>query len=174
MDVCRTMDKEPVEAQDSPGFISNRILCPMINEAIFALQEGIGTPEAIDTVMKLGMNHPMGPLTLCDLIGLDVVLFVMEVLQRDLGAPLQSGDQHLAARLQDLPLARVLPLYGCTVMTYLHARPLLAIEQEFRRCKACEATEHCEAALRQRAGTTAFSFCPNQVALEQFAAQCQR
>lgn len=85
MDVCRRMGKEPVEAQDSPGFISNRILCPMINEAIYALQEGIGTPEAIDTVMKLGMNHPMGPLTLCDLIGLDVVLYVMEVLQRDLG-----------------------------------------------------------------------------------------
>lgn len=85
MDVCRSMGKEPVEAHDAPGFISNRILCPMINEAIFALQEGIGTPEAIDTVMKLGMNHPMGPLTLCDLIGLDVVLSVMEVLQRDLG-----------------------------------------------------------------------------------------
>ena len=85
VDVCRKMGKEPVEANDSPGFISNRILCPMINEAIFALQEGIGTPEAIDTVMKLGMNHPMGPLTLADLIGLDVVLFVMEVLQRDLG-----------------------------------------------------------------------------------------
>jgi 3-hydroxybutyryl-CoA dehydrogenase len=84
-DVCRTMGKEPVEASDSPGFISNRILCPMINEAIFALQEGIGTPEAIDTVMKLGMNHPMGPLALADLVGLDVVLFVMEVLQRDLG-----------------------------------------------------------------------------------------
>ena len=83
--ICRTMGKEPVEANDSPGFISNRILCPMINEAIFALQEGIGTPEAIDTVMKLGMNHPMGPLALADLIGLDVVLFVMEVLQRDLG-----------------------------------------------------------------------------------------
>lgn len=83
--VCRSMGKDPVEARDSPGFISNRILCPMINEAIFALQEGIGTPEAIDSVMKLGMNHPMGPLTLCDLIGLDVVLFVMEVLQRDLG-----------------------------------------------------------------------------------------
>ncbi len=82
---CRRMGKEPVEAQDSPGFISNRVLCPMINEAIFALQEGIGTPEAIDTVMKLGMNHPMGPLTLADLIGLDVVLSVMEVLQRDLG-----------------------------------------------------------------------------------------
>jgi len=85
LDVCRRMGKEPVEANDSPGFISNRILCPMINEAIFALQEGIGTPEAIDQVMKLGMNHPMGPLSLCDLIGLDVVLFVMEVLQRDLG-----------------------------------------------------------------------------------------
>ncbi|MCJ7723456.1 MAG: 3-hydroxyacyl-CoA dehydrogenase NAD-binding domain-containing protein, partial [Anaerolineales bacterium] len=62
IDVCKVMGKEPVEANDSPGFISNRILCPMINEAIFALQEGIGTPEAIDTVMKLGMNHPMGPL----------------------------------------------------------------------------------------------------------------
>ena len=85
LDVCRKMGKEPVEANDSPGFISNRILCPMINEAVFALQEGVGTPEAIDTVMKLGMNHPMGPLTLADLIGLDVVLFVMEVLQKDLG-----------------------------------------------------------------------------------------
>jgi len=82
---CRRLGKEPVEAKDSPGFISNRILCPMINEAIFALQEGIGTPEAIDTVMKLGMNHPIGPLALADLIGLDVVLAVMEVLQRDLG-----------------------------------------------------------------------------------------
>jgi 3-hydroxybutyryl-CoA dehydrogenase len=85
LDVCRIMGKEPVEANDSPGFISNRVLCPMINEAIFALQEGIGTVEAIDTVMKLGMNHPMGPLALADLVGLDVVLSVMEVLQRDLG-----------------------------------------------------------------------------------------
>jgi 3-hydroxybutyryl-CoA dehydrogenase len=85
MAVCRSMDKEPVEANDSPGFISNRILCPMINEAVFALYEGVGTPEAIDSVMKLGMNHPMGPLALADLIGLDVVLFVMEVLQRNLG-----------------------------------------------------------------------------------------
>ena len=85
LQVCRSMGKEPVEARDSPGFISNRILCPMINEAIFALQEGIGTPEAIDAVMKLGMNHPMGPLTLCDLVGLDVVLSVMEILHRDLG-----------------------------------------------------------------------------------------
>ena len=83
--LARQMGKEPVEAKDSPVFISNRILCPMINEAIFTLQEGIGEPEAIDNVMKLGMNHPMGPLALCDLIGLDVVLFVMEVLHRDLG-----------------------------------------------------------------------------------------
>ncbi len=85
MELCKSLGKEPVQANDSPGFISNRILCPMINEAIFALQENVGTPEAIDTVMKLGMNHPMGPLTLADLIGLDVVLYVMEVLQRDLG-----------------------------------------------------------------------------------------
>lgn len=84
-DICLLLHKVPIEANDSPGFISNRILCPMINEAIFALQEGIGTSEAIDTVMKLGMNHPMGPLALADLVGLDVVLFVMEILQRDLG-----------------------------------------------------------------------------------------
>jgi len=85
LELCKVMGKEAVEANDSPGFISNRILCPMINEAIFALQEGVGTKEAIDAVMKLGMNHPMGPLALADLIGLDVVLFIMEVLQRDLG-----------------------------------------------------------------------------------------
>ena len=85
LDLCKVLGKEAWEANDSPGFISNRILCPMINEAVFALQENVGTPEAIDAVMKLGMNHPMGPLTLADLIGLDVVLFVMEVLQRDLG-----------------------------------------------------------------------------------------
>jgi 3-hydroxybutyryl-CoA dehydrogenase len=85
IEVGRKMGKEPVEAKDSPGFISNRILCPMINEAIFALQEGVGTVEAIDTVMRLGMNHPMGPLTLADMVGLDVLLFVMEVLHRDLG-----------------------------------------------------------------------------------------
>jgi len=85
LELCKVMGKEPWSANDSPGFISNRILCPMINEAIFAVQENVGTPEAIDAVMKLGMNHPMGPLTLADLIGLDVVLFIMEVLQRDLG-----------------------------------------------------------------------------------------
>lgn len=85
VEAARQMGKVPVESADSPGFISNRILCPMLNEAVFALQEGVGTPEAIDEVMKLGMNHPMGPLTLADLIGLDVLLSVMEVLQEDLG-----------------------------------------------------------------------------------------
>ena len=85
MEVSRKMGKVPVESADSPGFISNRILCPMLNEAVFTLQEGIGTAEAIDEVMKLGMNHPLGPLALADLIGLDVVLSVMEVLQADLG-----------------------------------------------------------------------------------------
>jgi 3-hydroxybutyryl-CoA dehydrogenase len=85
LEVAKKMGKEPVEAKDSPGFISNRILCPMINEAIFTLQEGVGSRDAIDTVMKLGMNHPMGPLTLADLIGLDVVLNVLEVLHRDFG-----------------------------------------------------------------------------------------
>lgn len=85
MEVSRKMGKVPVEAADSPGFISNRILCPMLNEAVFTLQEGVGTAEAIDEVMTLGMNHPLGPLALADLIGLDVVLSVMEVLQADLG-----------------------------------------------------------------------------------------
>ena len=84
-EVGRKMGKHPIEAKDSPGFISNRILCPLINEAIFALQENIGSAEAIDTVMKLGMNHPIGPLALADLIGLDVILDVVRVLQRDLG-----------------------------------------------------------------------------------------
>lgn len=84
-EAAERMDKVPVEAEDSPGFISNRILCPMINEAVFALQEGVGSAEAIDQVMVLGMNHPLGPLALADLIGLDVVLSVMEVLHRDLG-----------------------------------------------------------------------------------------
>ncbi|MCK4366206.1 MAG: 3-hydroxybutyryl-CoA dehydrogenase, partial [Thermoplasmatales archaeon] len=69
-----------VEVNDSPGFVSNRVLIPMINEAVYCLYEGVGTPEAIDNVMKLGMNHPMGPLALADLIGLDVCLSIMNVL----------------------------------------------------------------------------------------------
>lgn len=85
LEVCRAMGKTVYEANDSPGFISNRVLMPMINEAIFCLMEGVGTAEAIDGVMKLGMNHPMGPLTLADFIGLDVCLAVMEVLHSELG-----------------------------------------------------------------------------------------
>jgi len=85
--LCTTLGKTPVEAADYPGFISNRILMPMINEAIFAVMEGVGTPEAIDTVMKLGMNHPMGPLTLADFIGLDVCLAILNVLHDGLGDP---------------------------------------------------------------------------------------
>jgi 3-hydroxybutyryl-CoA dehydrogenase len=83
--LAKELGKTPVEAEDYPGFISNRILCPMLNEAAYALMEGVGTKEAIDTVMKLGMNHPMGPLELADLIGLDILLNVMEVLHEGLG-----------------------------------------------------------------------------------------
>jgi 3-hydroxybutyryl-CoA dehydrogenase len=85
--LCRALGKTAVEAADYPGFIANRILMPMINEAVFALMEGVGTAEAIDTVMKLGMNHPMGPLTLADFIGLDVCLAIMNVLYEGLGDP---------------------------------------------------------------------------------------
>jgi 3-hydroxybutyryl-CoA dehydrogenase len=86
-ELSQTLGKTPVEAADYPGFIANRILMPMINEAVYALMEGVGTPEAIDTVMKLGMNHPMGPLALADLIGLDVCLAILEVLHTGLGDP---------------------------------------------------------------------------------------
>jgi 3-hydroxybutyryl-CoA dehydrogenase len=85
--LCARLGKTGVEAADYPGFISNRILMPMINEAIYAVMEGVGTPEAIDTVMRLGMNHPMGPLALADFIGLDVCLAILEVLQEGLGDP---------------------------------------------------------------------------------------
>jgi 3-hydroxybutyryl-CoA dehydrogenase len=85
--LCVRLEKTPIEAADYPGFIANRLLMPMINEAIFALMEGVGTAEAIDTVMKLGMNHPMGPLTLADFIGLDVCLAIMNVLHDGLGDP---------------------------------------------------------------------------------------
>lgn len=83
----QTMGKTPVEVQDAPGFVSNRVLMPMINEAIFCLHERVGTPEAIDQVMKLGMNHPMGPLALADLIGLDVCLDILRVLEDGFGDP---------------------------------------------------------------------------------------
>ena len=86
-DLAIALGKTPVEAADYPGFIANRILMPMINEAIFAVMEGVGTPEAIDAVMKGGMNHPMGPLTLADFIGLDVCLAILNVLHDGLGDP---------------------------------------------------------------------------------------
>jgi 3-hydroxybutyryl-CoA dehydrogenase len=85
--LCGALGKTAVEAADYPGFIANRVLMPMINEAIYALMEGVGTADAIDTVMKLGMNHPMGPLTLADFIGLDVCLAIMNVLHDGLGDP---------------------------------------------------------------------------------------
>jgi 3-hydroxybutyryl-CoA dehydrogenase len=84
-ELSEALGKTPVEVNDYPGFVSNRVLMPMINEAIFCVMEGVGTPEAIDQVMKLGMNHPIGPLALADLIGLDVCLDIMEVLHSGLG-----------------------------------------------------------------------------------------
>ncbi len=86
-DLSVKLGKTPVEVQDAPGFVANRVLMPLLNEAMFALQEGIATAEDIDTVVRLGLNHPMGPLTLADYVGLDVCLDVLEVLQRDLGDP---------------------------------------------------------------------------------------
>jgi 3-hydroxybutyryl-CoA dehydrogenase len=83
--IATALGKTPVEVRDAPGFVSNRVLMPMINEAIFCVMEGVAAPEAVDTVMKLGMNHPLGPLALADLIGLDVCLAILEVLHRDLG-----------------------------------------------------------------------------------------
>ena len=84
-EVVKALGKTPVVVNDAPGFVSNRVLMPMINEAMFCVMEGVATPEAVDTVMKLGMNHPLGPLALADLIGLDVCLAILEVLHRDLG-----------------------------------------------------------------------------------------
>jgi len=85
MELAKALGKTPVEVNDYPGFVSNRVLMPMINEAVFCVMEGVATPEAIDTVMKLGMAHPMGPLALADLIGLDTCLAILEVLHKGLG-----------------------------------------------------------------------------------------
>ena len=87
VELSKQLGKVPVEVNDYPGFVSNRVLMPMINEAVFAVYEGVATPEAVDQVMKLGMNHPMGPLTLADFIGLDVCLFILDVLHEGLGDP---------------------------------------------------------------------------------------
>jgi 3-hydroxybutyryl-CoA dehydrogenase len=87
LETSKALGKTPVEVQDYPGFVANRILMPMINEAVFCLMEGVGTAESIDTVMKLGMNHPMGPLALADFIGLDTCLAILEVMHDGLGDP---------------------------------------------------------------------------------------
>jgi 3-hydroxybutyryl-CoA dehydrogenase len=101
MALCEKLGKKPVGVNDRPGFVSNRVLMPMINEAAYAVMEGVATPEAVDAVMKLGMNHPMGPLELADLIGLDVCVDIMEVLQRGLGSEKYAAcpllKQHVAA-----------------------------------------------------------------------------
>jgi 3-hydroxybutyryl-CoA dehydrogenase len=86
-EISSSLGKTPVEVNDYPGFVANRVLMPMINEAVYCVMEGVATPEAVDTVMKLGMNHPMGPLALADLIGLDVCLSILEVLHSGLGDP---------------------------------------------------------------------------------------
>ena len=87
LELSKAVGKTPVEVQDYPGFVANRVLMPMINEAVYCLMEGVGSAEAIDTVMKLGMNHPMGPLALADLIGLDTCLAILDVLHEGLGDP---------------------------------------------------------------------------------------
>ena len=87
MSLCEKLGKTPVAVNDAPGFVSNRVLMPMINEAAYAVMEGVATPEAVDAVMKMGMNHPMGPLELADIIGLDVCVEILDVLQKGLGDP---------------------------------------------------------------------------------------
>jgi 3-hydroxybutyryl-CoA dehydrogenase len=87
MQLCEKLEKKPVAVNDAPGFVSNRVLMPLINEAAFAVMEGVATPEAVDAVMKMGMNHPMGPLELADFIGLDVCVNILEVLQTGFGDP---------------------------------------------------------------------------------------
>jgi 3-hydroxybutyryl-CoA dehydrogenase len=85
--LAEKLEKTPVEVNDAPGFVSNRVLMPLLNEAMYAVMEGVATPEAVDEVFKLGMAHPMGPLTLADFIGLDVCLDIMRVMQTGLGDP---------------------------------------------------------------------------------------
>ena len=87
MALCEKLDKTPVAVNDAPGFVSNRVLMPLINEAAYTVMEGVATPESVDAVMKMGMNHPMGPLELADFIGLDVCVDILAVLQNGLGDP---------------------------------------------------------------------------------------
>lgn len=104
--VAEKMGKTALSCNDSPGFVSNRILCPMLNEAILTLQEGVAEPEAIDGIMRLGMNHPIGPLALCDLIGLDTVLHIMNVLHSGLGDDKYAPAQLLIQMVEEGRLGR--------------------------------------------------------------------
>ena len=106
LEAAERMGKIPLMCNDSPGFVSNRILCPMINEAILTLQEGVAEPEAIDGIMKLGMNHPIGPLALSDLIGNDTVLHIMNVLHEGMGDDKYAPAQLLIDMVQDGKLGR--------------------------------------------------------------------
>jgi 3-hydroxybutyryl-CoA dehydrogenase len=91
MALCENLDKKPVAVNDAPGFVSNRVLMPLINEAAYCVMEGVATPEAVDAVMKAGMNHPMGPLELADFIGLDVCVDILHVLREGFGDPKYSA-----------------------------------------------------------------------------------
>src|SRR5205814_5704551 len=87
VEVAKALGKTPVEVNDAPGLVSNRVLMPMINEAVYCVMEGVATPDAVDQIMKLGMNHPVGPLALADLIGLDVCVHILDILHHDFGDP---------------------------------------------------------------------------------------
>jgi 3-hydroxybutyryl-CoA dehydrogenase len=106
VDLCRALEKTPVQSRDRPGFIANRILRPMITEAVLALAEGVGSADAIDTVMTLGMRHPMGPLALADLIGLDVCVAIMDVMAEGLGDPKYAPAPLLREMVRDGRLGR--------------------------------------------------------------------
>ena len=128
-DLCRQLGKTPCIVQDYPGFIANRILMPMINEAIFSLQEGVATVESIDTVMKLGMAHPMGPLQLADFIGLDVCLAILKVLQNEFGQPKYAP----AILLVNMVAAGNLGLKsGTGFYDYSHGSKELVVADKFR------------------------------------------